>query len=144
MSRIRKGQRVTFLCSSYLEDGSCLDGESEEPIKMIAGKKSANTISAVFSNSLLGMQRNETKSIKIPAAQAFGERQEDKIYRLPLAQDHKHYEGEDIQITVSSKGGEETLDGVIVKLNGDYASIDTNHPLAGQSLLVKIKVISFL
>ncbi len=143
MNSIRRGQRVTFLCASFLEDGTCLEAESDKPIKMIAGQKSDNKFSAEISRSLLGMRRREKKHLKVPASLAFGEWREDRIFDLQLSPGHDYYEGKEIQLKVNSGDREELLEGTVIALNENSVSVDTNHPLAGKTLVLKIEVIAF-
>ena len=110
---------------------------------MIAGDTTKNRFSTVISKSLLEMKIGEIKHLKVPARLTFGERLEEKVFKMRLLKNHGHNVGDEVQIKVATGNIEEVLDGIIININGDYADVDTNHPLAGQNLNVKIEIISF-
>jgi len=144
MATIQKGQVVSFLCSSYLSNGECLESGDNEPIRMVAGSlNKGNDFSKSVSKSLIGMSINEIKQLKLPAKFAFGEKDENKIFKMPITGNSTYKIGDDIQIKVTDDEQAQVLEGTITKIRGDYAYVDTNHPLAGEILTVKIKIISF-
>lgn len=143
MQMIRKDHDVTFQCSSFLEDGHCLDDHSQGPIKMVAGRVQKNAIAQAVSDSLIGMKIKEIKHFTVPPRHGFGEIDSGKIFELPLEVDHEHSVGDELELKVTKGGLEEILTGIIIKIEKGKAQVDTNHPLAGQSILIKIKVLSF-
>lgn len=144
MTEIQKGQAVKILCTSFLEDGSALDENAgDAPLTMTAGTKGKNEFSTAVSNSLIGMKLKEIKHLKIPSRLAFGDHDQKKVYKLPLNGGAARSVGDEMQLKVSLGGGEEILDGVVIKVDEQFAHVDTNHPLAGQKLIVKIEVLSF-
>jgi FKBP-type peptidyl-prolyl cis-trans isomerase 2 len=112
---------------------------------MIAGNtKSGNEFSKAVANSLIKMSVNETKHLRIPARLCFGDRDPKKIFKLTLNSSNAHYRvGDEIKIKVSEQEQTRVLEGTITKIDGDHAHVDTNHPLAGENLVVKVQIVSF-
>jgi FKBP-type peptidyl-prolyl cis-trans isomerase SlyD len=89
--------------------------------------------------ALEGKDAGETVDVKLAAADAYGERDEDEVRKVPL----RKLKAPRIQV-----GGryqmqaEDGLRVVVVKsVTGDYALVDGNHPLAGQALHFVVKII---
>ena len=89
--------------------------------------------------ALLGKDVGETVDVKVPPAEGYGERDEKEVRNVPL----RKFKAPRIQV-----GGRyqiQTGDGlrvVFVKaVNGDYALVDGNHPLAGKTLHFVCKVV---
>ena len=145
MTIVQKGHNVLFHFKSYLDDGSCVDGDSPEPLRMVAGSTSSagSPFSKRIASSLIGMRVNETKRFDVPARFGFGERDTKKIYKMSLEIGDNYRLGDEIEIRVRTGNKQETLQGEIIDISKDYATVDTNHPLAGENLTVKIQVISF-
>jgi FKBP-type peptidyl-prolyl cis-trans isomerase SlpA len=143
MAVVKEGHEVTFRCSSFLEDGSCLDeAEDQKPLTMKAGRKLSEPIPKAIGKALIGMGEKETKIVKVPPDLSFGEPDPKKIFALEIAQDDEYTVGEEIQLKVAGKNGDQVVNGIIASLKGGVAQVDTNHPLAGKTLVLKIEVLS--
>ena len=144
--RVYKGQMVTFTCVSFLkEDGISEDNpENDELLTMEAGAKGPNPFATFLGKCLIGMRQNETKQFNVPRGYAFGPVYKDRIFKLPLKKGHGTSLGDDIKIKISGSDREEFADGVVVKIDKDVAHVDTNHPLAGKSILIRIKIADFV
>jgi FKBP-type peptidyl-prolyl cis-trans isomerase SlyD len=89
--------------------------------------------------ALEGKDVGETVDVKLPPADAYGERDDKEIRKIPL----RKFKAPRIQV-----GGRYQIQGddgprvVVVKsVSGDYALVDGNHPLAGKTLHFICKVI---
>ena len=143
MPEIRQGQQVTLLCSSFLEDGQSLDSEPNEPLVLTAGKKSKSYFSNKISESLIGMKVDEIKHFKVPGEHLFGKRNPLKILKLDFESENDYFVGKEINLKVINNNEEKIVDGEIVKIEGNTAFVDTNHPLCTQTIVVKLQIISF-
>lgn len=144
MRKIRKGQKVSFWCSTYLKNGDCIDDGDQRPFQMIAGASSSKSeLAKAISDSLIGMSIKEAKRFEIPARSAFGDRDEKKIFRIPYEASSSYQIKDEIQIRVGAETqGSQLLNGVIVDISNNHAYVDTNHPLAGEPLTINIQIIS--
>ena len=87
---------------------------------------------------LIGMAPGETRTITIPAAEAFGEYDEENVVTIPRAQlppDLDPEVGEELVLT----GEDDEQFGVtVVEVNAESVTFDSNHPLAGEDLTFEI------
>lgn len=144
MAFIKKGQKVSCLCSLFLNNGECLDENDKEPLPVIAGcTDKGNAISKSVSMELVGMSVKEVKYLKVPPRFAFGEKDENKIFKVSRYQDGVRNLGDELTMEVIVNNKTEAVDGRVVRFHGEYAYVDTNHPFAGETLTLRIQVISF-
>lgn len=144
MAPIQQGQRVHFFCSSYLSNGECIDADTSESVRMVAGMTAkGNEFSKAVSHSLLGMSVDESKQFNVPARFAFGEKDPGKIFRIPLNETPAGDIGDEVDFEVNHRNQGQVLSGTLIRKDNKFSYIDTNHPLAGEPLTVKIRVISF-
>ena len=141
--KIQKGQQVTLYCSSYLEDGQCLDPEPPEQVTVVAGNKTDDYLSTTVSTALVGMADGETKSLKISGEHIFGAFDPMKILKIEIEPSDEYYVGRDLELSITTDGKEETVEGSIIKVEGNEAMVDINHPLCNENILLKIEVVSF-
>ena len=108
------------------------------PLEFIMGK---GQLIPGLEKGLVGMSEGEEKTIVVPAAEAYGERDESAIQELPKEQ----FEGVDLQKGMSLYGqGEqgETIQVTVVDFDDNSVKVDFNHPLAGKDLEFKVKIAS--
>lgn len=141
MTIIKQGQLVDFFCISFLSDGTCLDDEeSLETIQMKAGEKKSNLFYSYIAKNLVGLKLAETKTIEIPFLSAFGKYETRKIYQIPKEPQKKYIVGDDLKFRVFKQGKNHYIEGTILEVHDNRVEIDTNHPLAGEDIVVKIKI----
>lgn len=132
-----------------LDDGTVFDTSVKE-VAMACGKYNsgrnyeeglpftvgAGQMIAGFDKGVVGMKVWQTKSIKIPAAEAYGERSEKNIYPIQK----KDFPQAD-QLSVGAKV--QTSYGQILtvyKIEWDTIYLDGNHELAGKDLTFDITI----
>lgn len=97
-----------------------------------------------FEEALIGMHKGETKSIKIPAENAFGPYIKElvsTVERSEFPTDLKLKIGQQLQL--QQENGNSII--VTVKdLSNTQVTLDANHPLAGKDLTFDIKLIDIL
>jgi peptidylprolyl isomerase len=140
MSKIIKGQEVTFRCVSSLVDGTLLDDpEDNEPLTMRAGFKNDNQFADSIGKALVGMVAGKSKKVTLKPEDAFGEVDEDLIVKVPIEQLPDGSLVGDVVFAETEDGEEEAL---VVKLGKKMATLDFNHPLAGKDIVLEIEIIS--
>jgi len=93
--------------------------------------------------SLAGLEAGAEVSIDVPAARAYGLRQENSVHRVPL----KHVVGfrKNMRLQpgqiVRLNTPEGERDATVVKAGKFNVDIDTNHPLAGKDLTFRVTII---
>ena len=91
-----------------------------------------------LSLGLIGMQLGESRTITAPPERAFGRHSPDLIQTTPLSVIPEEAQvGEQLTATL----GTMKLDVWIQKLTAKEAVVDANHPLAGETLVIEVKVV---
>lgn len=92
------------------------------------------------SRGVIGMRPGEKKTFTLPCEQAFGERDADLEERVPVAELPEGAEEGD-RLTATTPEGEE-LEVWIRAIEGDEALVDGNHPLAGETVVFEVEIVS--
>ena len=89
--------------------------------------------------ALLGRDVGETVDVTLPPAEGYGERDEKEVRNVPL----RKFKAERIQVggryQIQAGDGQRIV--FVKAVNGDYALVDGNHPLAGKTLHFICKVV---
>jgi FKBP-type peptidyl-prolyl cis-trans isomerase 2 len=138
MTQVKEGSTVSVHYTGKLTDGSIFDSsEGREPLTFKIGEGS---LIKGFEQGVMGMKVDESKTVNIPAAEAYGDVREDLFIEVPKTQlppDLKIEEGMDL-ISQQPDGQQ-----MVVKINEikpEAIVIDANHKLAGKDLIFEIKV----
>ncbi len=137
----KSDSKVQVHYTGTLEDGTTFDSsEGREPLEFTLG---AGQVIKGFNDAVVGMSEGEEKTVTLKPADAYGEHHEQLVFEVPLAQ----LKGVDVKPGVtlllrSEKGNEARA--VVKAIKGDAALLDLNHPLAGETLTFKIKLVKVL
>jgi len=120
------GMSVKVHYKGTLDDGTVFDSsEGRDPMEFTLG---AGRMIPGFENGVLGMTVGETKDLKMTPADAYGEHDDKFVVEVPLT---KLPEGVEEGTMLQSSNGMMVK---ITKIDGENATIDQNHPLAGKTL----------
>ena len=140
MQQVQSGDTVSVHYHGKLTDGATFDSsEGREPLQFTAG--SAQVIKG-FDDAVLNMTVGEKKTVHIPVADAYGERNEDMIMEYPITEfpaDMKPEVGMELQMGDNSGN---VFPVVITEVTADTVLLDANHPLAGQDLIFEIELVA--
>ena len=140
MAEVKKGSKIKVEYTGKLDDGSVFDtSEGKEPLEFEVG---AGQVIPGFEKQVEGMKEGEEKDVKIKAADAYGERNEQMIQPVPkdkvdVGQEVK----EGMVLGVQAPNGQK-VPVKVTKVDDENVYLDMNHPLAGKDLNFKIKVVS--
>lgn len=138
MAQARNGDTVRVHYTGKLDDGTVFDSsQGREPLEFTVG--SGQVISG-FDNAVTGMEAGTSKTITIPAAQAYGEHREELLLQVDRSQfpdDADPQVGQQFQM---SQGGQNFVVSV-AGVDGDHVTLDANHPLAGQALTFDLELV---
>jgi len=138
-SEVSKGDVVRVHYKGTLADGSIFDqSRPDRPLVFSAG---AGQMIPGFDNAVLGMKLNETKTVTIPAAEAYGPRNESLIKEVPKAELPPGFTpavGAPAPFT-DDEGRQRR--GMVTEIGDDTITVDGNHPLAGKDLTFEITVV---
>ena len=115
---------------------------NSKPIKIKIGD---GTIPQRLEITLYGLKQNSKQTMTLDPADAFGIRDTNKVKAVKKsAFPNQEMIKKDnvIEIDVKENGGETNIAfAMIKKVNADDVILDLNHPLAGQKIIFKVKII---
>jgi peptidylprolyl isomerase len=139
MSKAKKGDNVKVHYRGKLEDGTEFDTSAgREPLEFTIGE---GMLIPGFENAVEGMAPGESKTITIPAEEAYGPYIKELVADFDKSQfppDITPEVGTQLQIEQENEG--KTLVRVI-SITGDKVTLDANHPLAGKDLIFDIDLV---
>jgi len=156
MAYAKKGDKVLINYTGKLEDGSVFDStfedeecETEEcdsddcscgesgPMELTIGE---GEFFSQIEDALVGMAVGEKKTVVVPAIEAFGEYDKDKVFEIPrsdMPEDLKPEIGDELTLTGDD---DEEIDVTVVEVHDDSVTFDSNHPLAGEDLTFDVEL----
>jgi peptidylprolyl isomerase len=123
------------------DDGCGCGGHESGPMELTIGE---GQLYSQVDEALIGMAPGEKKSVIIPAADAFGEYDEDKVFTVPrsdMPEDLKPEVGDELVLTNED---DEDLGVQVVEVTDENITFDSNHPLAGEDLTFEITLLEIL
>lgn len=136
---IAKGDTVKVEYTGKLDDGTVFDtSEGRAPLQFEAG---AGQVIPGFDKAVVGMEKGESKSIKIKPEEAYGEKNPEMMKAVPKEALPKEFEPKEGKMLGLTTPDGRQMPAKIVKVGKDDVTLDLNHPLAGQTLNFEIKVV---
>ena len=136
---IKTGSIVKFDYSLTVNGHVIESSEGGKPVEYMQGQ---GTIVPGLEKALEGMSVGEEKTITVPPAEAYGELLKDAIKEIPKKNFPKDFEfvlGSIIQLE-DPEG--HPYPGIIWDIKEDTVNVNFNHPLAGQTLIFEVKILS--
>lgn len=138
---IKKGDIIKVEYEGSLDDGSIFDSTEKNggiPLKFEVG---GGQIIKGFDVAVIGKEVGEEFTVKLQPSEAYGEYKKDLIRKMPKNLFPKEQDPKPgMMIQVMDETGHVML-AVIKDVEEENVIIDLNHPLAGEILNFKIKVI---
>lgn len=140
MSIAKSGDVVAVNYVGSFSDGSIFDStEGMDPFEFTLG--TGETIPG-FESGILGMQVGTTKTLQIPAEEAYGEYFDDLVVTVPKSDFPEDLEPEvGMELTAGDPNGEEVMLTVLEILD-DAVVVDANHPMAGEDLTFEVTLVA--
>lgn len=140
MSKAKKGDQVAVHYTGKLTDGTVFDSsEGRDPLAFELG---AGMMIKGFDTAVDGMAIGEKVTAKIPAAEAYGEANEELIFDIPKSNfppDLNPAVGQ--QLAMSQPNGQQ-VPVKVKEVKEESVVIDANHDLAGKDLVFDIELVS--
>lgn len=139
MSKAKTNDTVKVHYTGTLKSGQVFDSSLErDPLEFTVG---AGQMIAGFDAAVNGMEISEKKTVTIPCAEAYGDRNDQLIQQVPrtdLPEDMKPEAGQTLVAT--NQAGQQTHV-IVTEVADETITIDANHPLAGQDLIFEIELV---
>lgn len=135
----KDGDTVRVHYRGTLDDGSEFDSsEGREPLEFVVG---SGQVIPGFDAAVRELEPGDTVTVTIPAAEAYGERQDEGIQSFPkeaFPPDADPQIGWAVEL--SGPDGQR-IPAIIADVNDDEIVLDFNHPLAGENLTFELELV---
>ena len=136
----QNGNIVQVHYTGTLQDGTMFETSvGREPLEFTLGE---DRMMPGFEQAVLGMKTGESKTVTIPAKDAYGPHNADMtlvVNREELPEDITPEVGQQLEMTGSDGG---TIIVIITEVSDTTVTLDANHPLAGKDLTFEIELVS--
>ena len=140
MSKVEKGSKVKVHYKGTLTDGVQFDSSYDRgetlPFEVGAGQMIPG-----FDAAVVGMEAGDKKTVTIPSAEAYGERNDEAVQDVPKTAFPPDFE---FRLNESVQGANEQGQPLIAKIlevTDESVKLDLNHPLAGEDLTFEIELV---
>jgi peptidylprolyl isomerase len=139
MTQAKSGDTVKIHYTGTLDDGTQFDSsDGRDPLQFTIG---TGQVIPGFDKAVEGMAVGESKTVNIPAEDAYGPRQEQMVQDVPrtaLPDNLDPVEG----MALQAKGQDgQVINLTVTSVADDSITVDGNHPLAGQALNFDIELV---
>jgi FKBP-type peptidyl-prolyl cis-trans isomerase 2 len=135
---IENGTIVNVNYTGKLTDGSIFD--SSEGRGALRFEIGTGQIIPGFETALIGKNIGDKVTVNIQPEEAYGEVLQELIVNVPLERLPENLEiGQTLEATLENGDSSNVT---VINITEEYATIDGNHPLAGQELVFDIEVVS--
>ena len=138
MASAKSGDTVRVHYTGKLEDGSVFDSsDGRDPLEFTVG---SGQVIPGFDQAVAGMSPGDERQVKIPAAEAYGDRKDDLVIvveRAQLPPDIDPAVGQQLQLSQEGRAFVVT----VADVNEQNITLDANHPLAGEDLTFELQLV---
>jgi FKBP-type peptidyl-prolyl cis-trans isomerase SlyD len=128
---------VTIEYTLKNDEGEVLDtSEGGEPLTYVHG---VGNLVPGLEKALEGKGAGALISVVVPPDEGYGQRDERLIRNMPVRKLPEKKAAVGMQFRVQTEEGPRIL--LVTGVQGDYATVDGNHPLAGMTLHFEVKVV---
>lgn len=139
LAQVVQGAQLTFHFALRLSDEQVVDSTfDKEPATFVVGD---GNLPEGFEELLVGLEKGAEQTFEVPPEKAFGQRNDNNVQemkRTDFAVDMPLSPG--LMVNFADAQGSE-LPGVIAEIQGDWVTVDFNHPLAGKTLFFDVKIL---
>ncbi|MGD1889806.1 MAG: peptidylprolyl isomerase [Cyclobacteriaceae bacterium] len=142
MSKAKTGDTVQVHYTGTLDDGSQFDSsrQRDQPLEFTLGQ---GQMIPGFEKAVDGMEVGDSKQVKIPSQEAYGEKKPEMIMEVSKGDFPPNITPEvGQQLAVNTQGRQVPV--VITEMREDSVVLDANHPLAGQDLTFDIELMNIV
>ena len=139
MSQAKSGNSVKVHYRGTLQDGTEFDSSrGRDPIELTLGD---GQVISGFETAVEGMSVGDTKTVIVPAEEAYGPHREELTHEIP-----RNAIPDDIELSggmvLHAQGPEgQDLRFTVVDFDDQKVKIDGNHPLAGKDLTFELELM---
>ena len=130
------GDLVRVRYTAALDDGTVFDSTDMHgrPMEFRLGD---GTVVPGFESAVLGLDVGDSRSMRVPAEQAYGPHNPDLIRRM-TADSFEVVPELGARIDMATPDGQIQMQAIVTDVQGDDITLDLNHPLAGMDLVYDV------
>lgn len=140
MTQAKPGDTLHIHYKGTLDDGTVFDSsEGRDPLSFELG---AGQIIPGLEAGVTGMELGEQRTVRVEAADAYGEHQPDRVTAVDLAQVPDNIPtdpGTQLQVQTADQ---QAMNVTVVEKTEDQLILDANHPLAGHALTFDVELVA--
>ena len=139
MTEATSGNKVAFHYTGTLTDGSVFDSsDGREPLSFTMGE---GQIIPGLEAAVEGLKAGDEKTVTVPAAQAYGDRDPNAMQQIPRDQIPDHIPTEPgTQLQMQAPNGQ-AIPVMVAEVSDTHVTLDANHPLAGKALTFDVELV---
>jgi peptidylprolyl isomerase len=165
MAAAQQGDKVTIHFIGSLEDGTIFDSTHESaecddeacdtddcdsedcgcgcdetgPMELVIG---GGEFFPQIEEALVGMSVGDKKTVQVPAVEAFGEYDTEKVFTVPRSDLPADMEPEVGNEYILTNDDDEDFGVTVTEVTEEDVTFDSNHPLAGEDLSFEVELVS--
>ena len=143
MSQVEMGQTVRVHYTGKLTNGDEFDASRPrgEPLEFTLGVRQ---VIAGFESAVMGMSVGDSKTVEIPADEAYGQKSDEMVAEFPRSEIPDSIELEEGLILTSTSPEGQSMNFKVKFFTDEVVTLDGNHPLAGEDLVFEIELVEIL
>jgi len=151
MAKAKQGDKVKINFTGTLDDGTVFDstddchdddcGCSSGPMEFTIG---GDEVFAAFEQAVIGLSPGESRTVKIPAAKAYGEWDEEMLATVERSEIPEDLDPQVGQVLEVTNDDGEAFPVTVTEITDTTVTLDANHPLAGKDLNFTIELVEIL
>lgn len=139
MAQAKQGDTVKIHYTGTLADGKVFDSSAgREPLSFTIG---SGQVIPGFEEAVIGMLKDEKKSVTIPVDKAYGPRKEELAFTVPRSQVPPEINPEIGQRLQMQGPHNQPIIVTVTEVTDEYILLDANPPLAGKELNFAIELV---
>jgi len=145
MHKIKGNEHIKITYTGTLEDGEIFEEISEDnPQELTLG---SNKLLPALEKALIGMQKGETRSIRIPAEYGFGPHNKNLVQTIDRSVFAGRIEpkvGMIMALSIEKNKRKEQIPATVISVDDSQVIVDYNHPLSGKTLYYTITLVEII
>ena len=142
MAQAQNGDTIAVQYTGKLDDGTVFDSSvGKDPLQFTIG---TGTVIPGFENAVVGMGTGDSKTVVIPAEEAYGEHNPDLVMVFDREQIPPELPVEVGQQLQLHQDNGNAVPVVVTDMSASEVTLDANHPLAGEDLTFDIQLVAII
>ncbi|MEW6601818.1 MAG: peptidylprolyl isomerase [Nitrospirota bacterium] len=139
---VKKGDRVKVHYTLKDINGDVVESSvNSMPIEFVVGE---GRVIAGFEKNILGMKPKDTKTVTIPPEEAYGPREEKKVFEFDKKNAPGDFEPQIGQSIQMHRPDGKTFVVTVMSRTEKGFMMDANHPLAGKELIFDLELVEIM